>query len=581
MSTSIRIVTAFLILISLGFTSSRNASTLSQPEPYLVTIHLLGNPDMVNPICNQGMASTALLKLVYQRLCDLDYHTGKMVPILATDAPKIEEVNDSTLHVSYELRKDAKWDNGDPITVDDVLFTWKVVMNPSVDALSKRYYAKRIRDIILDPQNSQRITFVTERHTRAPYTTCAEFPIIPAYAFDKDNELEDISYTEIVTSSDSHKDVLESFAEKFNRTYSRHSDVSERTVCGSGAYEFIEWKDNIRIILRKKKKWWGAKHKNENCFFSAKPDEIRYQLIKDQTAAVVALKGGKIDVMRGIRSKDFLDMRDGNMFAGPVDLDLRDEEMLAYSYVGINCQHPYLKDKRTRQALAHLFDSRMFIDDVNFGFGRPLIGTVLPSNEKFYNKNIQQRSVDFEKAKALLAEAGWEDSDSDGILDMEIDGERQQFLIEMTFNYGNDERKSALKMFGEQCKKVGIKTRLVGQEWSIFIDKQVEHDFMLCIGAWIMELAPDDPSYLFHSKSANNGSNYPGWSTPRSDELIELINITIDEDERAKLWYEFQEIMHDEVPYIFVSVPRNKLAFSKRVNAHTSNIYPGFWAGDL
>lgn len=569
-----------LIFLTLFSACGGGSSSSADGGKNEVIVHLLGNPDMLHPVNNQGAASTAMMCNIFQRLMYPDHKSLELAPILATSFPDTMTVTDTvtgaqSIHVTYNLRPEAKWDNGEPILASDVVFTHKTVKNPLVDAMAKRSYLNKVQDIITYDDDPLKVTFVCDMYVRAVYSTAAEVPIIPEYHYDPKGLMKEFTIKDLTENAEALKEnpTIKAFAEEFNSSKYQNQPGQ---IIGSGAYEFKEWKDNIRIVLKKKENWWGDALVAENHFFEAFPDKILYQLIKDQTAAITALKGEKMDVMRGIRSKDFVELKNSESFNK--NFDRKAESMLAYTYLGINNTRKVLSGTKTRLALGYLMDCNSIINDIGYGFGERVIGTVHPTNTKYYNSGITPRAFDPEKAKQLLAEDGWEDIDGDGILDKEFDGEFLPFDIKFTFNSGNDEREAIGKMLKEEARKVGITITVIEQEWSIFIDNQTKHDFDICIGSWILEVAPDDPSQLFHQESANGGSNYPGWGNTYSDSIIEEIGRTLDENKARELWFELQQVMHDDPPYIFSHAPKNKLAIHRRFdNAYSSAMYPGYW----
>ena len=178
----------------------------------------------------------------------------------------------------------------------------------------------------------------------------------------------------------------------------------------------------------------------------------------------------------------------------------------------------------------------------------------------------------------MLAEAGWKDSNGDGTIDKTINGEKTEFKIDFTYNGGNDERKAVALMFQEEARKVGIEVNVVPQEWSIYLDNQKNHKFEMFYGAWISSPIPNDHKQIFHTESYNGGSNYVGFGNASSDALIDSIRIELNEPKRDAMNQRFQAILHEEVPYIFLSAPKEKIAIHKRfTNADASVMRPGFW----
>lgn len=233
--------------------------------------------------------------------------------------------------------------------------------------------------------------------------------------------------------------------------------------------------------------------------------------------------------------------------------------------------------KKTRQALAHLIDVDKIIEVVALGYGERAIGPIHPAKEKQYNKNITPYPYDVEKAKALLAEAGWKDTDNDGILDNVIEGEKMKFEFNFLYNQGNDSRKAVGLLLQEEARKVGITVNVLSQDWSIFLESTKQHDFDMYYGAWISTPIPTDHKQIYHTASYNGGSNYTGFGNDMTDALIDSIRVELDEDKRAKLNYRFQEILHDECSYIFLYYPKERIAIHNRFgNAETSPMRPGY-----
>jgi len=301
-----------------------------------------------------------------------------------------------------------------------------------------------------------------------------------------------------------------------------------------------------------------------------------YQTINDQTTALVALKAQKVDVMRGIKAKDFIDLKKSEKFNenfyGHTPMSLQ------YTYLGINTRLDKFSDRRTRQALAQIVDVERIIETIEYGLSTKVIGPIHPSKTEDYNFGIKPYEYNIDVAKQLLEDAGWKDSNGNGILDKEIEGEIVEFDINYTYNSGNDIRKSVGLIFQEEARKVGINVSVTPQEWSIYLDNLKNHKFEMYYGAWIAAPIPNDPKQIWHTESYNGGSNYVGFGNAETDELIDSIRTTFDKRKRSQLYKRFQQTLHDEVPYIFMHSPNEKIAVHKRfANADASVMRPGYW----
>ena len=209
--------------------------------------------------------------------------------------------------------------------------------------------------------------------------------------------------------------------------------------------------------------------------------------------------------------------------------------------------------------------------------GERVTGPVNPYKKGAYNDTITPYDFNIPKAKALLTEAGWKDSNGNGTLDKMINGQLTEFNITFTYNSGNDSRRDAALIFKEACRQAGINVDVVPQEWSIYIENQKKHDFEMCYGAWIGNPIPDDPKQIWHTESINGGSNFVYFGTAETDKLTDQIRSELNEDKRNDLYRQFQVKVHDAVPYIFIWSPKSTIAISKRfTNTETFIVRPGF-----
>ncbi len=178
----------------------------------------------------------------------------------------------------------------------------------------------------------------------------------------------------------------------------------------------------------------------------------------------------------------------------------------------------------------------------------------------------------------MLTDAGWKDTDADGVLDKVVNGQKVQMNLEFTYNSGNDERKSTALLLQEDARKVGININVVAQDWSVYLENLKNHKFDVFFGAWVQSPVPNDHKQIFHSESYNDGSNYTGFGSAASDALVDSIRIELDESKRAAMNKRFQVMLHDESPYIFMYAPTERIAIHKRfTNADPSMMRPGYW----
>ena len=555
-----------IIMLSCGKKTGKNE----------VIIHELSDTDMLNPTNYQSADAGYYLAQIFQGLWATNPTNMKMEPILAKALP-IEEYDSVAKLLKYtcEIRDDAKWDNGTPITAADVIFSLKAYKSPVINNEQNRPYFELVSDVITYPDNPKKLTIVCNKKYILAKAVCGEFLVMPKYVYDPKNMMDAISLKDI--NADINKvaanPIMKAFATEYNsEKYQRDSGY----VVGSGPYEFEKWVTGQKIVLKKKKNWWGDKYAENEYWFKAYPDRLIYKVIKDQTAALTALKGQQIDVMYGIKAKDFVEQLQTSDKAKQ-NYNLNTPLSMAYTYFGMNMRNPKFEDVKVRQALSHLVDVEKIIHVIQYDMAQRVNGPINPYKKGAFNDTIKPYDFNIETAKKLLAEAGWKDNNGDGTIDKVVDGKSIEFNITFTYNAGNDSRRDAALIFKEAARQVGINVDVVPQEWSIYIANQKKHDFEMCYGAWIGSPSPDDPKQIWHTESINGGSNYVYFGTPETDKLIDQIREELNEDKRNDLYRKFQEIIHNQAPYIFLSSPKERIAIAKKFkNAETFIVRPGF-----
>jgi ABC-type transport system substrate-binding protein len=558
------------ILISAGCGGGKKNNNPS------VIVHELSDSDMLNPVTYSSADASYIMSNMFQSLISIDFKTLELIPVLAVSRPLIEQRKEGGLLITYNIRPEARWDDGKPITAKDMEFTLKVIKNPKVDNARIKPYYEFIDDIKFYDEDPLKFTFICKDVYILAEASSGDFSVLPPSIYDPKGLMSGFTIKQLnqdAAKLENDPKIIE-FAKDFN---SEKYQREKGSIVGSGPYAFESWITGQKVTLKRKKTWWGDNVKtNRNIFFEANAPELIYQTINDQTTALVALKAGNLDVMHGIKAKDFVALPQSKKITE--NYNLHTPTMLAYTYLGLNTRLPKFSDKKVRQAMAHLVDVEKIIKTITYGLAVRVVGPIHPSKAAEYNNDLVPYTYDLELAKKMLSEAGWKDSNGDGTIDKTINGEKTEFKIEFTYNGGNDERKAVALMFQEEARKVGIEVNVVPQEWSIYLDNQKNHKFEMFFGAWISSPLPNDHKQIYHTESYNGGSNYVGFGNAESDALIDAIRIELNEQKRNELNKKFQSILYDEVPYIYLYSPKEKIAIHKRFsNAEPSVMRPGFW----
>jgi ABC-type transport system substrate-binding protein len=193
-----------------------------------------------------------------------------------------------------------------------------------------------------------------------------------------------------------------------------------------------------------------------------------------------------------------------------------------------------------------------------------MISNVSPLKKEF-NSSLKPIAFDQKKASTLLSQAGWKDSDNDGILDKTINGNKIIFETELNYlNTSPDWRDMAL-LIAEELKKIGIKADPVPMELKLFLEKAKSHDFDMMLGSWSATSLPEDFTQLWHTSSwGSHGSNYTGFGNAASDSLIDMIRTEIKPDKRDELSRKLQQMITDDQPYVFLYTSMRRNILHKR-----------------
>lgn len=572
------ILFVILFLTSCGGGSKSGSSVKSERAGINeVVIQESSDPDKLNPITYNSANANYIIGNIFQALLNLDPTTLEFVPVLAVARPTITEITEGPynggLKIEYEIRPEAKWDNGSPITAEDVAFTLKAIKNPKVNGENLRPYYEFIDDLVIDPSNNKKFTMFSKQKYILAESVSA-ITVLPEYVYDAEKIMRNFTVKFLndpanLESLKGNDDIIR-FAESFN---GQKFQRDKNGVVGSGAYELDQWVTGQRIILKKKANWWGSAL-NSKKGFSSGPDKIIYEIISDEPASISALRGEKIDLKDAITSKDFLELEKEEKITSKYNL--HKPTQFSYSYIGLNMRNPKLNDKRVRRALAHLTNVDEMIKVLAYGMSKRVTGP-FSHLKKYYNADLKPIQYDVTLASSLLDEAGWKDSDNDGIRDKVINGKKTQLSLNIKRRAGDPTAEKILAMMKESAKTAGVEFVDVPKEWTVLIEELDRHDFEMSFIGWSMSPLLDDPKQTWHTSSYNGGSNNVGFGDQKTDELIDQIRSELNEEKRNELYKQFQQIVYDEQPYIFLWSPLKKMAFHKRFDkAEPYTVRPGY-----
>src|SRR5690625_4545197 len=316
------------------------------------------------------------------------------------------------------------------------------------------------------------------------------------------------------------------------------AEINENPV-GTGPFKFVSWSKDESIVLEK-----NEDYRKEGL---PKLDQVIFEVIPDNAARLIALRSGDIDMMDGLNPDD----AEGVEAESELTLYARAENN--FGYIGFNVQQEPLDKQTLRHALSPGIDRRAIVDALYAGYGSPAVNP-LPPNYLGYNDEVEGYQYDVEKAKELLAEAGYEDG-------LEID----LWTMPVARPYMPDPE-TVSEIIQSNLGEIGVEVNVVREEWAPYLEKTMNGEHQMYMLGW--SGTNGDPDYFLSSllHGSNIGSsNREFYENEEVDQLLDDAKVAVDQDERADLYKETQALIAEDAPMV-------PLVHSTPVMATSSNV---------
>ncbi|HNE29090.1 MAG TPA: ABC transporter substrate-binding protein, partial [Saprospiraceae bacterium] len=405
--------------------------------------------------------------------------------------------------------------------------------------------------------------------------TLCQTPILPAYNYDPQNLLADIPLTDLLDQNKA-KTLAGSNAnlKKFTEDFQTARYTTDPTgIIGSGPYRPLII-SNEQTVLVRKSDWWGDKVKG-NPLLAAYPARLVYRYQKDEGLIENMLRTGDLDVVLTMSPAKFLELKKDSFLAANYNFETR----LSFQYNRwlFNVRNPKLADVRVRQALAHVVDYDYLLNTVQQGMGTRIVSPINPS-KPYYAKNIVPYDYNIQKAKSLLAEAGWTDTDNDGIVDKDLNGVKTPLSIDVVATTSSPVTAQIASSIEQTARAAGVKINIVPLGLQELSEETRAGRFEAALYGLGQFPGLNDFYQNYHSKSLSPaGDNRGGFANPEFDRLTDEIRGTSDEAKRNELYIQAQQMLHDQVPEVFLYAPEQRYIGSKRFKCVFSSNRPGYY----
>lgn len=524
-----------------------------------VIVHFLAEPLGLHPTNDNNIYQRIIFSLTQKKLLLTDIKAFEIIPDLLEEIPVMA---DDSMAFHCRLKPGIKWDDGSHCTAHDVAFTIKMIKCPFTNNPTSKPIFENIKNVRLYPEDSLRFSIEMNQLYFANLRMLTEIYILQEHFWDQEKILRkyDINSFQKDFTSEQYSDLYQ-LVQSFNKV--DNARIPSR-MNGLGPYRVAEWSTGNSVVLERKNNWWGKESKS--IYDQHYPEKIIFKIIKDMEPAVLALKKQQIDITTELTTPALIKLKKLDYFNKNFTSDYIGS--FVYAYMGLNMKpsadrQPYFIDKRVRRAIAHLTPVEEIIEVLAKGKANRMASFILPMQND-YNHKLPLINLDLAKAKQLLDEAGWIDTDGDNIRDKVINGQKVPFSFTLNYMISPVTKEIGL-MIKETMYKAGINVIPNPMDFSVFYQKAFAQEFDAMLGSWSSSAGPEDARQIWHTSSwTSKGANFVGFGNIASDSLIELSNVTLDPERRKEIMFQLQEMVYEEQPYVFIYNATKKIAVHNR-----------------
>ncbi|MHB8522786.1 MAG: ABC transporter substrate-binding protein [Limisphaerales bacterium] len=522
-----------------------------------LVIATFGEPKTFNPITANESSSNDIIRFLFASLVNIDMPTQEYLPALA-ESWKVEPDQKTW---TFKLRRGVRWSDGQPLTADDVLFTFNdVVYNPKIINVTVDLLRVDGKNFVVSKVDDYTVRVVTPA-VYAPFLEAfGSIPIIPRH---------------VLAGT-----VAENRFESAYGISARPEDI-----VGSGAYNLKQYKPGEYVLLERNPYFWEVDRKGQRLPYL---DQVVYATVPDINAMSLRFLKGEADVQEVVYPDTYdqfkTESAKGNFSV--LDLGVQMERVFFWfnqnTGSNTNTGKPHVDAKKLnwfrnakfRQAISYAIDRPSIIKSIYAGRAVPSYGFESPANKKWFNPNLAAYPHDPAKARALLAELGIQDRNGDGMLE-DRDGTPIEFVLNT--NTGNSVREKIAVLIQEDLKQLGIKVVYRPIEFNALVDK-IDNSFDYDCVILVIGGGGIDPSSSLNVLKSSGFTHmwFPRQKSPSTDweaRVDELMNgqlKTLDFNQRKKLFDEVQRIMAEQLPFIPLVSP---VAYSA-IRSDIGNVRP-------
>ena len=456
-----------------------------------IRVALPSNPDVLDPALTVDGNSAVVMSNIMEGLLGIKQHTGEIIPVLA----KSWEAKQNGKVFIFHLRQGVKFHDGTKFDAEAVKFNMERQMPPNKteDMPSADQIYGNVEEVEVLGEYEVKVTLNSPDVTFL--TGLAQMPGGP------------------MVSPEALKE---------------NPDEFKKNPVGTGPFQFVEWVPDQYVRLKAFEDYWGGE---------PKADQMVYKVIEDAASRTSSLLAGEVDILPWVNINHLERLKRG-------DMNIIEQPGWTLNYIAFYTDQEPFNDKKVRKAIFMGVNRKKLVKGL-YGNHAVVANGIIPPGVLGHSDELFPPEYDPERARELLKEAGYEDGLSFKLL---------AYNVKKNYNPAGEKLALIVK---DQLKDIGVEVDVIVKPWSEFLNLLFSKEHKVAdavqIGWGSTTGDPSSFTLLLRSKQMGTGLNFAEYENPKIDELSNKAKTVADQDERAEVYREIQNIVNEELPWLFIS----------------------------
>ena len=514
------------ILSTLGRLPAKDSDVNWDAE---VRRHIAFDVKSTNPILASSTSEFDVSGLIGFGLFSFDW---KFNPFASSDSVESWHSSEDKLYDKVVLRDDLFWSDGKPITAHDVEFSFKLIMTEEVPVPAQRTGTDKLKYV---KAYDDRTLVYFHKESLATNDWNVNFSVIPKHIYEKTWE-----------------------ADPTLATSAEHIKYEKNPISG-GAYNIASRTIGQEILLTRRDDYHtvNGKQVRDRPYFKT----IRFRVIQESGVALLGLKGGEIDELILTPQQWRTQTIDDDFYRSCTKVYATEWVSFHFNW---NCKSPFFEDKRVRWAMSYAFDHEEMLRKLRYSLDPPANGIFHPASPWAPPGRVTYIRRDLDKAEKLLDEAGWKDSDGDGIRDKVIDGKKIKFDFGMLV-VSRQDRIDICTLFKQNLREIGVEVTVRPLDFAVLQQKMLDHSFDAAFAGWGTGTDPDTSDNIWGTKKERN---YGLYSNPEVDKLFAAGRKEFDPEKRRLIYQRIHTLIYEDQPYTWLFYQNAYYGFRKDLRGY-------------